>query len=169
MTSRITGAFLIIAGCGSLGIRMVRNQMHQEKLLRKLIMAVTFMEQELQYRLTPLPELLRSASRQVKGEIGVLLNRVASELDSQILPDVTSCMDKILQQTEFPGFLRKILRNLGLSLGNFDLSGQLAGLRETESFCRAELQKMEEGKRQRYRSYETLGVCTGAALVILLI
>jgi hypothetical protein len=61
------------------------------------------------------------------------------------------------------------LEELGQSLGRFDLPGQLRGLeraiRETELVLRT----VREGAPERRRSWQTLGLCVGAALAILLI
>ena len=170
MTYRLIGAVLIVTGCGSFGISLVMGEKHQERILQRLLSALKFMESELQYRLTPLPELLTLAGKQAGGEICEIFCRVSQELNDQILPDVCSCMQKVLQErADLVRSARKILRKLGQNLGAFDLPGQLDGLQEAEEQCKRELKKMEDGKAQRFRSYETLGFCTGLALAILFI
>ena len=49
------------------------------------------------------------------------------------------------------------------------MAGQLLGLEEQRRRCNAELEKLNAGKEDRLRSYQTLGLCAGAALVILFI
>ena len=58
---------------------------------------------------------------------------------------------------------------LGSSLGRFDLAGQLKGLSAVKGQCALELQELRTDREPRLRSYRVLGLCAGAALVILLI
>jgi len=58
---------------------------------------------------------------------------------------------------------------LGSSLGRFDLKGQLSGLESVRNTCRKTLEEMNRNRDNRLRSYQTLGLCCGAALVILFI
>ena len=64
------GALLIIAGCGSFGFSMAAGHIREEKQLRQLSWLLDFMSCELQYRLTPLPELCLQASQEAAGELG---------------------------------------------------------------------------------------------------
>ena len=58
---------------------------------------------------------------------------------------------------------------LGNTLGKFDLEGQISGIDAVRSFCEQELNSLSANKQNRIRSYETLGICAGAALAVLLI
>ena len=170
MTYRLLGAVLIITGCGGFGFSMVLGEKQKEQLFQKLLAAIQYMQWELSYRLTPLPELLQEAGKNCGGEVGDLLRAVSQELSQQLYPDASSCMQKVLsERRDQPRVFRALLRKLGLSLGNFDLNGQLEGLKSLERDCRKELKVLEDGRMQRFRSYETLGICAGAALAILFI
>ena len=61
------------------------------------------------------------------------------------------------------------LRNLGISLGRFDLPGQLQGIHTARGECQSALDRLCSNRDNRLRSYETLGLCAGAALAILLL
>ena len=170
MTYRLLGALLIIVGCGGFGFSMVLGEIQKERLLQKLISSIQYMQWELSYRLTPLPELLKKAGKNCGGEVGELLITVSGELSQQLYPDAASCMQKVLSEhRDQPRMVRMLLRKLGLSLGSFDLNGQLEGLKSLQHDCEKELKILEDGKMQRFRSYETLGICAGAALAILFI
>ena len=170
MTYRLLGAVLIIAGCGGFGFSMVLGEKQKERLHRRLISSIKFMQWELSYRLTPLPELLRKAGSNCGGEVGELLKAVSEELSQQLYPDAASCMQKVLsERRDQPRMVRLLLRKLGMSLGSFDLGGQLEGLKSLQADCEHQLKLLEDGKMQRFRSYETLGICAGAALAILFI
>ena len=61
------------------------------------------------------------------------------------------------------------LRQLGTSLGQFDMDGQIMQFRSTVALCQQEVQRMSNEKDSRMRLYRTLGICIGVAVVIFLI
>ena len=70
---------------------------------------------------------------------------------------------------EIPKLTRESLELLGRSLGRFDLEGQLRGLESVRQVCRHGLETLAQNSAIRNRSYQTLGLCAGAALAILFI
>lgn len=164
------GAALIILGCGGFGFSFAMLHRREEAALRQLMGALDFMECELQYRLTPLPELCHQAASQSTGLIRGILERFALELDSQLSPDVGRCMVTAMAAAEaIPGKTQQCLLQLGNSLGRFDLDGQIKGLEAVRGECRRNLENLALNRDARLRSYQTLGLCAGAALAILFI
>ena len=170
MTMKWIGALLVIAGCGGVGFTMAASYRREERCLRALLRALDYMTCELQFRLTPLPELCRTAGKECGGPTGEALKMLSQELESQINPDADSCMYAALcKQEHLPTSTAEALTLLGKSLGRFDLEGQLQGIESVRSHCRRELTVLEAGRDQRIRGYQTLGVCAGAALAILFV
>lgn len=170
MNIKLIGAVFVIFGCGWVGFRMASNHIREENALRQLISALDYMECELQYRYTPLPELCRQAAAQQKGHLRNIFLRLTQELEDQISPDVDRCMQAALfDSKEIPTHTRTMLENLGQSLGRFDMDGQLKGLENVRGECRRLLDNLGKDKEIRIRSYQTLGLCAGAALAILLL
>lgn len=164
------GAIMIIVSCGGFGFALAAGHLRDEKALRQTLSALDFMGCELQYRLTPLPELCRQTGRELGGMVGQVFTTLASELDSQVSADVESCVNAALAGVpQLPGKTRDALRQLGQTLGRFDLEGQLKGLEAVRAACREKLRALTENKEPRLRSYQTLGLCAGAALAILFI
>lgn len=164
------GAVLIISGCAAVGFALAAGQRREEKHLRQLIAALDYMACELQYRLTPLPELCGLAAKESTGCVGQVLRRLAEELQRQIQPDVGGCMRAALDSVgDIPDRTMEAFRIMGSSLGRFDMEGQLRGLEAVRSHCRRELETLTSGREERLRSYQTLGICTGAALAILFV
>lgn len=161
---------MILVGCGGFGISMAAGYRRTERLLRQLKTAARFMKWELQYRLTPLPELCRMAGREVNGALREVFQNLAKELNWQSQPEVHSCMTQALKHSpELPVTVRRRVVQLGRILGRFDLEGQLQGLDTVISACESELRRLETGREYRLRNYQTLGICAGAALVILFV
>ena len=170
MTMKWIGAILVICGCGGLGFSIAAASRREETALRQLIGALDFMVCELQYHLTPLPELCRQAGRENRGAVYRVLCALAHELDCQISPDVQSCMHAALVSCpEVPKRVRQAFEIMGTSLGRFDMEGQVKGLESVRGFCRRELEGLSQNRESRLRSYQTLGLCAGAALAILFV
>lgn len=168
MSSKWIGAVFVILGCGGFGFGIAGNYRSRERLLRQLLNILENMEAELQYRLTPLPELSRRAAKESAGVLQDVFLNLARELDWQCEPDAAGCMRAALNHChDLPPCLRRPLRQLGQTLGRFDLSGQIQGLKSVQDTCRRELSRLEHNREVRLRSYQTLGLCAGAALAIL--
>ena len=168
MSIKIIGAMLIVAACGCVGFFMAAAHRREENALRQLIGALDYMGCELQYHLTPLPELCRYAAAEGGGSVSQVLICLASELENQIAPDAASCMSAAISKTpKLPQRVRKNLSRLGTSLGRFDLPGQLKGLDAARQQCRQDLEELSKDRDLRLRNYQTLGLCAGSALAIL--
>ena len=170
MMGKWIGAVLVICGCGGVGFSIAAASRREENTLRRLMAALDYMECELRYRLTPLPELCRQASRESSGVVGALFAALSHELDSRTAPDAESCLRAALDACrDVPSKAGQAWGLLGSTLGRFDLEGQVRGLDTVRAFCRRELEDMGRNRDSRLRSYQTLGLCAGAALAILFV
>lgn len=170
MTQKIIGAILIVAASGGLGISMAVSYHQKEIMLQQLITGIEFMICELQYRQTALPQVIRQCAGEVTGAVSSVLSSVAVELERQIAPDASCCMAVVLEkESKLPRSVREKLQLLGSSLGRFDLSGQISGLEMVVQMCQRDLNGMMQNRDARLKSYVTLSLCAGAALVILFI
>lgn len=170
MSFKLIGAVFIVVACGCVGFKMANNHIKEEKSLRQLIAILDYMECELQYRLTPLPQLCRQAAGECSGTLQSVFHRLAIELEDQISPNVERCMSASLNHAgPIPQFTNDALELLGKTLGRFDLNGQLKGLEAVRHTCRKKMEQLNNNRDVRLRSYQTLGLCAGAAMAILLI
>jgi stage III sporulation protein AB len=170
MDMKWIGALLVLSGCSGIGLYMAGQYRKELNSLKKLISALDYMSSELQYRLTPLPDLCILVSKECSGKLKLFFSGLAEELDSQIKPDMMTCVRSVIHRV---GSLTQVTKNmllkLGTTLGRFDLHGQIQAIESVRTASRNALNKMESEKSVRIRSYQTLGVCAGAALVIILI
>ena len=163
------GAFCIIVGSGGFSLMLASSYRKEERTLRNLIYALDFMMCELQFRMSALPDLCRQTAGECAGILRQVFLKLANELEDQISPDVSGCMRTVLaQKLDIPLQTKDALELLGDHLGRFDLHGQLKGLETVRQECRTKLNKLIGSKESHLRSYQTLGLCAGAALVILL-
>ena len=170
MILKVMGAILVIAGCGGVGFRIAANHRMEEKNLRSLIGILDYMECELQYRLTPLPALCRQVAKSFDGLLGTVFLELALQMEAQLSPDMDACMQSVVEKhTLLSPLTREELLLLGKSIGRFDIDGQMKGLEAVRQDCRRKLEELSCNRESRLRSYQTLGLCAGAALAILFI
>ena len=170
MTFKWIGALFIIISCGFCGYRIAISRKREIRTLRKLICVLDYMGCELQYKMSPLPDLCRAAAEQTDSILQEIFSALAIELENQVAPNVSFCMQAVLEKSKsVPKYARQICTLLGESLGRFDLIGQLKGLESVRNECNRMLEVISRNADNVLRSYQTLGLCAGAALVILLI
>ncbi|MBE6941847.1 MAG: hypothetical protein E7455_06185 [Ruminococcaceae bacterium] len=169
MYIKLLGAILVLVGCGGYGVMMAVNHRRETAVLRQLSEATDKMISELEYRLTPLPELCLFASQQTKDALSRFFSELGRTMDEQVSPDIKECTNMALSRTSgLPGYTVTQLQALGQTLGRFDLEGQINALMQCRQACLRQLEVLEFQQPQRLRSYQTLGFCAGAALAILL-
>lgn len=170
MSLKIIGAILVIAGSGCFGFLISATHKKEVYNLQQFCTALEFMECELQYRLTPLPQLCRQAVSCCTGYVRSVFLDLASQLEAQNHADVQSCLDTVLAKMKGSTSVTYIaFQKLGSCLGRFDLEGQMKGVRSVREECSIHLDKMSRNQDVRLRSYKTLGLCAGAALAILFV
>ena len=169
MIAKVLGACFVVLACGGFGIKIAASYRRELANLKKLIAALDFMECELQYRMSALPDLCRQTAVECDDILRRIFSALANELEDQISPDAHRCMRNVLSKIrDVPRQTEECLLLLSMRLGRFDLQGQLRGLELTRQECRTKLNKLTGNSDVRIRSYQTLGLCAGAALVILL-
>lgn len=169
MSIRIMGAILIIAGSAAFALAMASTWRREEAMLHQLRRGLEYMSCELGYRLTPLPQLCRNASQSVTGQVSRVFLALAQELEQQLEPDASSAMNAVLERVELPGQIHNLFQELGTTLGRFDLTGQLRGIEAAAASVENALRRTREDRAGRLRTYQTLSLCAGAALAILLL
>lgn len=168
MTVKIIGAVLIIAGCGSCGFSLAAAHKREERALHSLLRAIEMMICELEQRMPPLPELVKMAGAEARGAVGEVFHALSERLETQEDTDASAAMGAILPQfSNIPDRTRQNMRQLGQTLGRFALSGQVSGFRAAAELCKRDLTSLAKDREPRLRSYRTLGICAGVALVIL--
>lgn len=165
---RIYGAVLLVTSCAGFGFSLAAEKRRETVMLRSLIAAVQEMEWELKYRMTTLPDLCRIAADVSKGALKEVFCELADKLDKREVTEISGCVNASLNRQRLPKRIKKNMRQLGRCLGRFDLEGQVQGLQSIRHQCRKDLQVMEQNCTEHLRNYQTLAICAGAILAILL-
>ena len=170
MIAKWIGAALIICACAGFGLQMKYLHLREEKFLEELREILLFITTELQDRLTPLPVLCHKVTLNCKGNLCKIFDAYGKELDKQLSPNPHTCMLTALEQfTNIPASTVKLLRRLGETLGKYDYESQLRTLNDIQEECEYCLNRLRTNKDTRIRTYQTLGLCAGAALAILFV
>ena len=170
MGLRWIGAALVFAGCGCFGFSLAARYRDQIAVLTQLKKSLQLMHSELSCRMTPLPELFYKLSQMSEGRISALFSDISELLRLQVSADASQCMESVLSvHAQLPRTAVQILKDLGQGLGAYDLDGQLKQLSAVTDDCGRMLETLNQQKEDRIRQYQTLGLCAGAGLAILLI
>lgn len=168
MSMKWIGSMVIIAGCCGIGLSLVSSYRRQVKQIRQFLSALDMIQSELEYRRTPLPELCRLAGQSSTGAVRVVFESLYRELDKQIAPDAACCMNAVLSSVTVSHPVRGLFYYLGKTLGRFDLPGQIRGIDAARREGSLLLDKLTHDQDKRVQSYQTLALCAGAAMSILL-
>jgi stage III sporulation protein AB len=168
MSIRYIGAILIFVSCGAFGFLMAANYRREARCLSELTRILDNMQCELEYRLTPLPQICANAAKESNGCLSKVFTVLSKELENQVAPDAATCMLAALSTVrDVPPEVRKALIALGNSFGKYDLEGQMNEISAVKQQCMIRLEQMRDNLEVRLRSYQTLGLCVGAGLAIL--
>ena len=170
MVIKIIGAACIFCACAGFGYYLAWQHQSDIRMLRQILLVLEYMECELQDRQTPLPILCHKCAEDTTGTIADIFRELAICLESKILVDPDTCMMMILSKKHgIPYNTQSVLKMLGMQLGRFNLEGQVRCLESIKSTCTRLLQKLSNEKQMDERRYKTLGLCVGAALIIIFI
>ena len=168
---KLLGAVLICVCCGWFGFSLSGAHKSEERYLKQLLSSLEYMQYEIQCRLSSLPDLCRQAANICsKGAVCDFWSELGRELNQQIAAEVQPCILAALDNTpKLTPKVRECIASMGKGLGKFDADGQISALESSKLLCKEQLDKHCAGKEEQRRSYQTLGICAGAALVIILI
>lgn len=169
MILRLLGAVFVIVGFLCVCYMLSVSNKRTTTMLKHLYVALEYMEYELQYRQSPLPELLRRSAIN-EGQIKAFFHSLADEIESQIAPDVEYCVVATLGKFKnFPEIIDVIIRRFSKCIGRFDLENQIKGLTSMRKDCAIALEKYTMNQGRRLYSYQALALCIGAGLVVVLL
>ena len=169
---KLIGLSLILAASGAVGAGLAGTVRRQQAQTLALIDALLRIRHELQYRLTPLPEIFAALGGSRNREIAEFFSRLAALLSSAQTCTVGYACRQALRRTErlcIPAGVRTALMSLFDTLGKYDLDGNLQALDLALGRLREEARQLQGSAAARCKTYVTLGVCTGLAVAVILI
>ena len=168
---KMIGAGLVMAGTGGLGWLAVKRLSERAEILLALQGAMAYLEEEVSFRLTPLPILFAYLSENRPGTVGAFFRLVLDGLgraeDGSLRPAWSRAVREGFPTLRFEE--RQVLEELGEVLGHYDAKTQanalkLTGERLAKLYIRAQEERARLGK-----VYLALGVAAGLVTVLVLI
>ena len=160
------GAGLVTSGCAGLGISMALSLKKRLKLLSSIVAAIDYIQAEISYGLTPLPELLNGLAGR-DAALRDLWNAVAGawkpgESFSNVWTDKVSELD--LKESD-----RLTFGEIGTILGRYDADRQVSRLAFIKKRLELSLAEAREELKKNGKLFCVLGIACGLAAAILLI
>ena len=100
MNIRIFGAIMVVLGCSGFGFLLAASHRWETKCLQQLLAALDYMQCELQYKMTPLPDLCRQTAAYSRGMIKNVFMLLANGLEDRISSDVAGCMETVIKKND---------------------------------------------------------------------
>lgn len=168
---RALGALMVMTGMVGLAWRQAGRLGERVELLRSLQGALSYLEEELTFRCTPLPKLLAHLAQSRTGPVGGFFRAVLASMEHENAPSLRQSWSQLvgeklplLKEEE-----RQTLEELGEVLGQYDAQTQaqalrMAGQRLAGAYLEAQAERQRLGK-----VYLALGVAGGMVTVLVLI
>ena len=166
------GALCVMLGASVMGFGYAAAVRRQGTRLAALIGSLTYMKGEIEYRRTPLPEVfLLLADSAAEKCVGRFWQHCAEALARGTGFGVQSAFRAAMRKSalELPPEAVQTMLVLGTSLGQFGLEGQERAIALSIERLAALLERLEQGRAARCRSYATIGVCAGLAVAVILL
>lgn len=144
---------------------------HQLRLIRQLRLGLELMGQEMELHMPPLPELFETVGQQLGGEIGALFVGTAVNMASVTGRPLNIALKLQLEEMPLglPSSVRAMLLELSGALGRYDLGGQARTLKLYQDRLDRMILELEGVRRQKAKAWMTASVCSGLALILLLL
>lgn len=166
---RMIGAVLVMAGTVGLGWRGVERLGERVEVLRGLQGAAAYLEEELAFRFTPLPQLFGQLSQNRKGAVGTFFGSVGKKMAQgdgplrQIWQQAVEETLPMLKDEE-----QQTVAELGEVLGQYDAQTQVQTLKLTGERLAAFYLAAQEERSRLGKVYLALGVAGGLVTVLIL-
>lgn len=166
------GALCIIAAAGSYGMVVAQGFARRPQELREAQAALSMLETEISYGVTPLKEALETVGRRCDGALGGLFTRAAEALAARDGMTAGEAWERSLVRYSARAPLRPedlaALRSLGAVLGNSDREDQTRHLRLAAERLKILAARAEDEARRNVRLWRYLGFLAGAAVALVI-
>ena len=168
---KLLGAVLVIAGAGWCGLVAVGRLRRRVRTLEELRAGLVWLEEELTFRLSPLPGLLERLGRERPGAVGLFFQDVLEGLrrdpEEGLRQSWRQAMVRRLDSLKEEE--RQVLIEVGQTLGRFDAKTQGQTLTQAARRLDRIRTRAEEDVRRLGRVYTALSLAAGAAVVLVLV
>jgi len=161
------GTVCIVISAWSVGYEINRKMKYRCLQLQQMLRALQLLRNEIAFCGTSLPNIFALMAATCDGALEALFSFVAKEMDHSPWKTPIEAAKPLLEnstQDTLP-----ILEDLFRGLGNYDMDAQLATIERVQTAVRNSLDAAEQDRRKRSKTYETIGICAGLSVAILLL
>ncbi|GAB6170330.1 stage III sporulation protein SpoIIIAB [Clostridium carnis] len=170
---KMISIFIIFLGCSYMGFYYGENFKRRSKQLNSILKSVFFLNNEVIYATTPLPEALEYISHKVEEPLKKLFIGVSKELKSGESLTVYEAFSNEYKKYKGDFYLheddKKVLKDFIKSLGESGVYGQDKLFNLTIENLKINCKVAEEVSSKNTKMYRGIGVCVGAMIAIFLL
>ena len=162
------GIIFIMVSAVSAGIRIGSVLKSKCMHLQYLLDALLLFKNELTYSAKPLPELCAVISNSAQGNVKEMFADISDQMQNNRWLSFKTALEHALNR--YPDDTsEETLLELASSIGQYDLQAQIGGIDLAMIRIRQLLRSMESERSMKSKTYKTLSICAGLAVVILLL
>ncbi|MCF0149414.1 MAG: stage III sporulation protein AB [Clostridium sp.] len=169
---KIIAISIIFFACTYIGFYYGESFKRRSKQLKSILKSVMFLNNEVMYSNTPLPEALKYISMKVESPIDDILSNVAVSLEGGESKSVYEAFMEEYHKSkgnlnlfqEDKGIIKDFLKGLGES----GIYGQDKLFNLTIENMKMNCKAADELARKNYKMYSAIGMCVGAMIAIFL-
>lgn len=168
---RLLGTVLILTGAGWCGLCAAGQLRRRVRTLERLRASLVWLEEELTFRLSPLPGLLERLGREQSGAVGLFFQDALAGLRRDPEEGLRqSWRQAMVNRLDFlKEEERQVLVEVGQTLGRYDVKAQRQALVQAAGRLDTIRARAEEDARRLGRVYIALSLAAGAAVVLVLL
>lgn len=170
MIRRILGGLLLILGSIKIGCILIGKYRKEVQMLQQIDRMISNICCDLQFRMAPLPQLIRTETGVLHPQLKKLYLSFAEELEAQISPNALCCLDKaFIHHPDVPDNVKSIIIEMGRAFGRFDLDGQIKSLAAVKIDCERALDKLLQREAGYMKCCKAYSLCAGVLLALILL
>jgi stage III sporulation protein AB len=170
---KITAVVIIFLSCTYIGFYYGENFKTRSKQLNSILKSILFLNNEVIYANTPLPEALKYISLKVDPPINAILSKVSDKLLMGESTSVYEAFENEYKNNKSEIYIyeedRRIVKDFLRALGETGVYGQDKLFNLTIENIKLNCKSAEELAKKNIKMYRAIGVCIGAMISIFLI
>lgn len=159
---------LIFSSSTYIGILISKQYSNRVNELKEIKLALNILKTKIRFTSEPLYSVFMEISMSSKGNVSNLFKNISQNLKNNSAK--VAWEQGIENETlSIKKQDRQALKSMGKLLGKTDLDGQISEIELTESFLETQILDAEKEKDKNEKLYKTLGMVTGAGIIVILI
>jgi stage III sporulation protein AB len=164
-------SFFIVIATSYIGFLKATKVRDREYILREMVTFLGFVENEIKYMMSILPNAYESARQKLNTDLKSAIGKIV--VDMLYLENTELVNQSIVENISKIQGLSEYDKNVFIStlknLGSSDIDGQMNIIENAKSIIENQIIEASEYKLKNSKMYKTMGVITGIMLVIIFI